>query len=178
VNNAYGAMLMTGTLSSELNSISGFGVLGRDDTRFSYKTPDNKMVPVIESDRIIQPYVMSFNLDSPALDQVSIFSVVPDSNRNVRKLYATVIGDSGEYAEAGIYKLTPPADYNSAILLATIGTYAVNSITPVFVSLSLGVWDNTSYSISAGDLVYAKVSSVSGTPGRITVTVESPFYVT
>lgn len=177
VNSAYGALLMTGTLSSQLNSISGFGALGRDDTRLSYKTPDAKMVPVVESDRIAQPYLMSFNIDNPVLNQASVFSVIPDSNRNIRKLYAVAIGDPTEYAEAAIYKLTPPAAYSAAVMIATIGVSTVNSVTPAFTSLSLGSWNGTAYSVSAGDLVYARISSVSGAPGRITVTVEAPYYV-
>lgn len=44
-------------------------------------------------------------------------------------------------------------------------------------SISLGSWNDASYSISAGDVLFAMTPEVEGSPDRINVTVEAPYYI-
>lgn len=176
VNVAEAALFITSTLSDYVSSFDGFGMLGREGETLAFKTKDNEIATIITDDRIAQPYLMSFNIDNPVTDEISTFIVVPDGTRNIRKLYAIAAGNSG-FVQVNVSKISTGDTLNDAFVLATIGVSLVNSITPAFNSLSLGTWDTTNYSISPGDIVYSRVTSVSGSVDRITTTIEAPFFI-
>lgn len=181
VNNVEASMFATGTISNLLNTMGGFGALGRDGSDgkgngLTYLTPNATTVSIVSGNEMTVPLYMSLNIDTPVVGEVSTWAVVPQT-RNIKKIYITAIGDSDEYVSVNISKVTPPADYDSAVVLYTIGTHLTNSITPVMSSASLGDWNGVHYSISAGDIVYARVTSVTGSPGRITTTIEAPYVI-
>ena len=173
VSNVAGTLYSTGTISNYLNSFSGYAVLGLDDSALSLKTQSDTIVRIIDSDRLSQPYLMSFNIDYPDTDKISVFAIVPDGGRIVRKVYLTSVGTGS--VSISINKLTPPASYSASVALTTIGVTLVDSVTPAYTYSTIGSW-NSGVTISSGDLVYARVVSVTGAPSRVTATVDAPYY--
>lgn len=171
-----GAMFSAGSLRDALNSISGQGIIGRDDALLSYRTGTGELVQLVDDDRLAAPRIASLGIDYPEVDKISAMAVMPSGIRNISNVYMVLNGVSCGCTIA-LCKLVPNANV-SAYSTVTIIDGSISSVTE-YASLSqqnLGTWNDSLYTVTAGDILFTRVTSISGTPGRVVLTVEAPYY--
>ena len=169
------AIFMDGSLRDALNSLTGLGALGRDGDYLSYKTGADQLVQVVESDRLAAPRIAGFGIDFPELNKISPMVTIPTGTRNISDIFVTVIGAQCS-CSITLCRLVSGAVVSAYSAMYTIGTSVTSSLSStVLVHDVLQDWNDDLYTITAGDTLFAKVSSITGSPDRVVVTVEAPY---
>ena len=107
-------LLETGSLhtdiySSGVNTISGLGSLSRENALYEdgetliYKHPTNlDFIAITQDNRLAVPWNLNFNLDDPVVGDQTPYTLFPDGGREIRKLYLSGHGISGDFIQVKI----------------------------------------------------------------------------